>query len=223
MRWLPGIFLPAALLAELQLAPATAQRGSESEPADRCESTDCFNQTRMRRVEVVDKTTLIVYVGQQDCPFLVELTGTFCDLTFLPAYDIVFRPSVLRQSRTPTIIGGPRGAAGRGAIEQPKVCASDIHLGLEQGPFTTAGGAPDEPTGLSCRIQDVRSLTDDQRLQVYVDREIVAPPPPFGTGRVMAPEQPQEVTADPDEAASAGDERDERRRRRRRRDRESDE
>ena len=215
MRFVSGILLSVSLLTALS-STAPAQRGADSGPADRCESTDCFNQTRMRDFEVVDPATLIVYIGRQRCAFLVQLTGTFCDLTFLPGNEIVFRPSRVGQARSVPVVGGPRDPLGQGGIEQPQVCASDIHLGIEQGPFTTAGGAPDDFSGLSCRIQDVRALTDDERLQLYVDRELVAPPPPFGTGRVEVPDEPQEVSAEEPDEASATESREERRRRRRR-------
>jgi len=233
MRRLPQIAMAVLTLAagaETFAQPEDEDAG----PVDRCEATDCFNQTRIRNVEVIDQTTLIVYVGRQECPFLVELTGTFCDLTFLPSFDVVFRPSrrirdVIEgngfredgaERRITPIVGGPNSATDpftNASVEQPRVCANDISLGIEYDPFTAAGGVEEDATGLACRLQNVRSLTDDERLQVYVDNAMAAPPPPFGTGRVEAPEDAQEVSEEGSET-SAAEPADERPRRRRRRD-----
>jgi hypothetical protein len=181
--------LLAFSLAALMSMPTV---GDDNEPADRCESTDCFNQLRIRNFEVIDETTLIVFVGQQECPCLVELTGTFCDVTYLPGFDIVFRPTDRRMAREPGL--GARNLGGfraPGNTSYSRVCSNDLHMGLEEGPFSTAGGAPqeiDDQSGLSCRIRNITSLTDDERLEIYVDNRFVQPPPPFGVGRVEAPE-----------------------------------
>lgn len=193
------------------------QQGRDNAPADRCESTACFNQLQIRDVEVIGKTAMIVFVGGQGCPFLVELNGTFCDLTFLPPQSLVFRPSRFAGARTTPIVGG-RGTApdGGGPIERTRVCASDLDMGIAANSFTSAVGDEDTGnTGLSCQIQTVRSLTDDERIQIYVDNEMSAPPPPFGTGRVESPENPQEPAAGPVEEEEEG-------RRRRRRDRDQE-
>ena len=212
-----GVMAVTGLVA----ATAAAQRGDDTGPADRCESTTCFNQRRIRDFEIIDKTTLIIFVGAQDCPFLVEFSGTFCDVTFLPGYDLIFRPSRQRRSRATPVVGGPGGANDTlGAIEQTNVCASDIGLGLptEQVFARAGGGDIEEIDGLVCRIRDVRSITDDERLQIYVDRQMTAPPPPFGTGRVESPENPQE----PEPAAEAEEDEGGNERRRRRRERNRD-
>lgn len=223
-RWARSGALAALAIAAAM--PVHAQRNRDAGPADRCEATDCFNQLQIRNLEVIDKTTLLIYVGSQRCPFLVEMTGVFCDLTFLPPFQVVFRPTRQQSARTPPIVGGVGTAPdGGGPIEQTRICASDIDMGLPADRFNTAiGGVDGDPGGLSCRIQNVRSLTDDERLQIYVDNEIVAPPPPFGSGTVETPEDPEEPEAQP---AEDSDSRSRRRRddddRRRRRDRDDDE
>jgi hypothetical protein len=178
------------IVAGLGALDAAAQRNRGREPAERCESTSCFNQTRIRDAEVIDSTTLIVFVGRQDCPFLVEMDGVSCDLTFLPSYDIVFRPNLSTRQRSVFITGS--GRDDKNAVEQPRVCANDLNLGLQYDEFTNAGGgANNDGSDLSCRLRNVRSLTDDERLQIYVDRQMAAPPPPFGAGQVSAPAQPE--------------------------------
>ena len=194
-RWLGFVFglavFPVAVLG---------QRDGDNEPLDRCESTRCFNQLHIRDFEVIDNTTLIVYVGQQECPFLVEMTGTFCDLTFLPGNQVVFRPSNTARSRSAPVVGGiGTNTDGRGPIEQPRVCASSLNMGIPSGPFTSSiGGDVQTPNGLVCMLRTVRALTDDERLELYVDKEFVPPPPPFGTGRVESPENPSEPVVEPE-------------------------
>ena len=171
-----------------------------SEPLDRCESTSCFNQLQIRDFEIVDPSTLIVYVGAQECPFLVEFTGTFCDLTFLPGFDLVFRPSTQRQNRE-VVLGG--GFGDRADISNARICANDFNMGIEEGGFSESGGSEDNLDGLDCRIQDVSSLTDDEILEVYVDNNITLPPPPFGTGEIEVSEAGDEsaetTAANPDQ------------------------
>jgi len=136
-----------------------------AQPADRCETTDCFNQQQIRNFEVVDDHTLIVYVGARDCPFLVELTGPFCDITFLPGYDVVFRPSRVRDFRTATRSSGRDGRD----LSVARVCAGDLDMGIEEGAFSSTGSNrrrifdnegnraddPLEPDRLDCRVTDV--------------------------------------------------------------------
>jgi len=225
MTRLGSLAVTAALLAPA----AQAQRRESAGPAERCESTTCFNQLQIRDVEVITQTSLIVYVGAQRCPFFVEMTGIFCDLTFLPPFQVVFRPTRMASSRTAPIVGGLGSAPdGAGPVEQTRICAADIDMGLLADTFTSAVGEEGDSGGLSCRIEDVKSLTDDERLQIYVDNEMAAPPPPFGTGRVETPENPQEPEASP--ADEVDDSRGRRRnrddddnRRRRRRDADNEE
>lgn len=213
----PRLAVGVATVLSIAATPALAQDGSENGPAERCESTDCFNQLQIRDLDVVAPRTLIVYVGARKCPFLVELRGTFCDLTYLGSFDVVFRPGRVARARSTPIVGGPGGRNG-GGVEQTRVCAADINLGIEAGAFTSSLGSDDTSSdGLSCRISDVRSLTDDERIQIFVDNELTAPPPPFGTGRVEAPENPTEPEAQPADSADDAPPADETPRERRRR------
>src|SRR5678816_954537 len=53
-----------------------------------CNVKDCFYARDVRNFDVIDKSTVIVYVGSQRCAFRVEMRGTFCDLTYAP--ELVF-------------------------------------------------------------------------------------------------------------------------------------
>jgi hypothetical protein len=176
-----------AALVLVACTSTTAVNGQNA-PLERCESATCFDQRRIRDFEVVDSTTLIVYVGEQKCPFLVSLTGTFCDITFLPGFDVAFGPTTARELRQPTL----GRSSGRVDLTYARVCANDLGMGLVEGPFTSSDGDPGQQRGLDCRIQDIESLTDDEILEVYVETHGVAPPPPFGTGRVSAPDNAEE-------------------------------
>jgi hypothetical protein len=168
----------AALLIPAFSAAACTSAGQVSNgPADRCESTDCFNQLQVRDYEVVDNTTLVVYVGSQNCPFRVEFSGTFCDLTFMPGGQLVFRQDTFRAMREPDTL-------------LTRVCARDSNIGIDEGPFSTAAGGDDASDGrIPCRIQNIVSLTDDELLELYVDKRVTIPPPPFGTGEIAVPEE----------------------------------
>jgi len=178
-----------SLFIALWLAACTSTSQVSNEPVDRCETTDCFNQQQVRNFEIVDETTLVVYVGNQNCPFRVEFTGAFCDLTFLPGSDLVFRPDTLRAAREPDNV-------------LMRVCSRDSNLGIDEGPFSTAPGGDEFPDGRNpCRVRDIASLTDDELLELYVEKQITAPPPPFGTGEITVPDEPEEEG----EAADAND------------------
>jgi hypothetical protein len=171
----------ALVFASLSLAACgTTTPELTNVPTDRCETTSCFNQLQIRNVEVVDNTTLVIYVGNQNCPFVVEFSGTFCDLTFLPGSTVTFRPDTFRAQReTDTLM--------------TRICSRDSNVGIDEGPFTTAAGGDTAENRIPCRIQNVASLTDDELLELYVDRRITPPPPPFGTGRITVPEESAET------------------------------
>ena len=193
MRYLASIV--PILLAGCTTAPTVGS----NEPLERCETTSCFNQTQIRDFEVVDETTLIVYVGQQECPFLVELSGVFCDVTFLPGFDVVFEPTSQRAAREP----GRGSGLGGTDIAYARVCADSLDMGIAQGPFTS-GVDTDNFDGLSCRINNVESLTDDEIMEIYVDNRFAPPPPPFATGEISVeePEPGESAPQSPDADAA---------------------
>jgi hypothetical protein len=178
------------VISALGLIACTSASQTGDQPVDRCPTTDCFSQAQIRNFEVLDPTTLVLYVGNQDCPFVVEFIGTSCDLTFLGSTSLVFRPDTLREEF-------------ESDVRLMRICARDIGIGLAEDPLTDTGAGDLPGTTLACHIRNVASLTDDELLELYVDRNLAPPPPPLGTGQVTVPEEePSEPT--PAEATEEG-------------------
>ena len=206
-RWVLGGSCVVALAA-----CATSSTSTTGEALDRtCTVTDCFYQRDVRDFEVIDDTTLIVYVGPQRCAFHLELTGTFCDMTMAP--DLYFRTEPQRASilQPSTDEFGnrraPRSSIPEAEIRRQeanrnlasnRICANDF-AEVDGGVFTdvfeesTAGMRQSQ-----CRITNVTSITDDQLVELYVDLGVAPPPPPVGPGRIAVGEEaeaPPETTA----------------------------
>jgi hypothetical protein len=180
-------------IAALSLIACSTASQTSNQAVDRCPTTDCFNQQQVRDFEVIDATTLVVYVGSQDCPFLVELIGTSCDVTFLGSTSLTFRSDSLREDV-------------QSELGLTRVCARDIGIGLADDPFDVDADQAGVPGNmLACHIRNVASLTDDELLELYVDRNLVAPPPPLGSGQVTAPDE-DPTTEEGSAAASSTDE-----------------
>lgn len=179
-----------------------------------CTLADCFYERDVRDFEVIDRTTLVVYTGSQRCAFKVELTGTFCDMTFAP--DVYFRgPSDAIQTdrRSGDAVFGTN--LGDRTL---RVCANDLSISVDGGAFTetrspgTNRAGADSTRGVDrfgqtrseCQVMDVSSLTDDQIVELYVSRGLVPPPPPMGSGEIEVGEQepPADSAAPADEAAA---------------------
>jgi len=107
-------------------------------PAGSCKSARCFNQTQIRGYEIIDATTLVVYVGTDRCPFRVDLSGGDCDIRIRPG-NIAFRSTLQKQIE-------PRGlldtiASTESTWRTSRVCSSDTHLGLDTGLRPAGQGA----------------------------------------------------------------------------------
>lgn len=72
--------LPTVISFFLVSGCATTTERS-ARPACDLRST-CFYQSRVRSFEMLDDDTMMVEVGGDRCPYLVELDGIFCDLSF---------------------------------------------------------------------------------------------------------------------------------------------
>jgi hypothetical protein len=158
-----------------------------------CGGISCFYERDVRDFEVVNHTTLIVYVGAERCPYQVELFGTFCDMQF--ATDVYFtsptteRANGVRSSRTTdAVVPGaatvqpldPRSSANQ--LNDLRICANDISIGVSGGSFTND---PTRTRQADCQIQSVASLTDDKLMELYVRKGVVPPPPPMGSGQIQ--------------------------------------
>jgi hypothetical protein len=176
--------------------------GCASSPTDNtaaidraCDVQDCFLERDVRDFEVIDQTTLIVYIGSQRCAFKVDLRGTLCDLTFAP--EIYFR------SPSDALTSGARPGDdlfGSNLEDRDvRVCSNDLQIDVDGGVFTESRPLGDQRSATSvdrfgrprsqCQIAGVASLTDDQLVELYVARGMVAPPPPMGAGEIEVGEQ----------------------------------
>ena len=120
-----------------------------------CSVKDCFFARDVRNFDVIDKSTVIVYVGSQRCAFKIELRGTFCDLTYAP--ELVFTdpkdvplgeqdPRIQHQQASNPTAGGfsfaapddpnlPGQRRGRASL---KVCDNNLGLQVSGGAFSNS-------------------------------------------------------------------------------------
>jgi hypothetical protein len=173
-----------------------------SQPANRVCGVDvCFNERDVRDFEVIQHTTLIAYVGNERCPYQIEVHGTFCDLEFAP--EIYFNT-----------LGGadPDATAFGGAnanLRDLRICQHDINVGVSGGVLTD-NPADERPLGRGgnqrsdCQISSVEPLTDDRLIELYVRRGVVAPPPPMGSGKIEVGEQTSTEPTSPSSDTQAG-------------------
>ena len=187
-----------AIAAALVVAGcAGTQTADTTQAAKRaCGGTSCFYEREVRDFEVINHTTLIVYVGPERCPYQVELFGTFCDMEFAPelyftsptqaantggvsrAADAVIPAS----PTTPPI--DPRSPARN--LSDLRICANDISINVSGGSFTNDPANTSNGTRKTdCQIQSVASLTDDKLMELYVRKGVLPPPPPMGSGKIQ--------------------------------------
>lgn len=158
-----------------------------------CSVSDCFLERDIRGFEVIDETTVVVYTGSQRCAFQVDLTGTFCDMTFAPQVYFRSRSDAIQDEGRlgADVFGSDRGDRGL------RVCANDLQIDVDGGAFTETatngsnGQRVDRfgQAGSQCQVSGVISLTDDQLVELYVGRGLVPPPPPMGSGEIEVGEQ----------------------------------
>jgi hypothetical protein len=215
-----SVVLAPALLMLASAADAQRNRRNDTEAVERaCTVTDCFQERDIRHFEVIDRTHVIVYTGPQRCAFHVEVRGTFCDLTFAP--DLYFSSTnELRDN----LISRPRDPLGRTPAMDPldqlepnrrnlKICANDLTIQVHGGPFTESVGQAgpmvtpnprvSSPT-TDCRVSGVTAITDDQLLEFFVGRGVLAPPPPMGAAEIEVGEQSPEAASPEGSVGSRG-------------------
>ncbi|HEX5048690.1 MAG TPA: hypothetical protein VFX89_16380 [Gammaproteobacteria bacterium] len=188
-----------AVVVALLVSGCAGTQIDATQPVDRaCSVSECFLERDVREFEVLDATTLVVYVGAQRCAFKVQLYGTFCDLTFAP--EIVFRSSSDALTPTqPDVLSAPLPNSG---LRDLRVCSGDLKIGVDGGPLAQSsvvppGNSPAQRVRSQCRLSSVSSLTDNQVLELYVAHDKVAPPPPMGGGQIEVGEQTEEGSGAP--------------------------
>jgi len=215
----------------LAVTAAYGQRNNKDDNAAvkrSCGVADCFLEGDVRDFEVIDRTHLIVYTGAQRCAFHVELRGALCDLTFAP--ELYFQKvNEVPQIFTPRGDGRPDDILPRGGpITDPRndpfdpfelerrragrrdlrICSNDLTIQVHGGRFTeSASNTATDRFGnplTDCRISNVSAITDDQLVEFYVARGVVAPPPPMGSGDIEIGEQEEQGSAPPAASAPLG-------------------
>ena len=209
----------AVISATLLVAtyPAYGQRNAknDTEAVSRaCTVEECFLEGQVRDFEVIDRTHVIVYVGAQRCAFHVELRGALCDLSFAP--ELYFRRAnevpMISTSRPDNGRDGPSAVTPRTGSRTDafdpfeldrrerrdlRVCSNDLSIQVHGGAWTESQSNPGTDRfgnpNAECRISNVTSITDDQLLEFYVGRGVVAPVPPMGTGQIEVGDQEEQA------------------------------
>jgi hypothetical protein len=173
---------------------AGTQAADTTQAAKRaCGGIGCFYEREVRDFEVINHTTLIVYVGAERCPYQVELRGTFCDMQF--ATEVYFNSSAERHTTSPAGVndsvlapapGSPQYELGSSSnhLSDLKICSNDISIGVSGGAFTR-NPTNNQTRTSDCQISSVASLTDDKLMELYVRAGVVPPPPPMGAGQIQ--------------------------------------
>lgn len=189
--------------------------GAQTEPQTgrtigSCETTDCFFERDVRGFDVIDRNTVVVYVGAQRCPFLVELRDTTCELRLTPAIEF-FQTALGNMDRLTTVQSGRICSSTRGLVLYSGIIAPELMRQREslettagvRRPDVRAGGGfgrsgvfdgsfPVDPMSDDvCRVTDIRSITDDQLIELYAETD--APPPPVGDGSIEIPDASEEA------------------------------
>ena len=197
----------------LGLLVAVAAQGQRNRDKDdtaatkrACSVEECFFERDVRDFEVIDETHVIVYTGSQHCAFHIELLGTMCDLSFAP--ELYFSrlgeiPATFSDgAATPTRSADPFGSLARGTDRKDlRICTNDLSVQVTGGRFTESVPSTQNTDRLGnprtdCRVSAVTAITDDQLMELYVRRGVVAPIPPMGTGDIEVGEQEEEKPAE---------------------------
>jgi hypothetical protein len=212
----------AACIVALSLVGCAASPTADTGPVARCGVTDCFFERDIRDFEVVNRDTLVVYIGQQRCPFVVQLEGLDCDMNFSPQLHFL--------QGTPGLVGQAT------SVSSSQICSSTrgifVYTGILDPSISSAAGRNDPitsrrtaPAGIArpgtggfgdtvpvdatrdmCRVRQISSINDDQLLELYANEGVLPPPPPVGGGEL---EVPEEIAAEPAATPEGGEAREE--------------
>lgn len=183
------------------------QLGTELATAEPCETTDCFLQRDVRDFDVIDGNTVVVYVGTQRCPFVVELQDLTCEVSFTPAIEF-FQTAVGSAGRLTPVQGNRVCRTTRGLVLYTGIVSPFLgqqgpgrgvpvrRPGGFSGPGPFEDSFPVDPFSRDiCRVDDIRSITDDQLVELLA--EVNAPPPPIGDGHLEVPDETSQTSAEP--------------------------
>ena len=167
----------AAILALYCPVPGNAQ-------GDDCLSSECFFSERIRTFQIVDSDTLVVYAGRDRCAFVVDVSGLFCDLTYLPEVEFFRTRDRILENNT----GLRRGGGGFGRNE--RICPNNASMySLETFGFSSLD-EDETPRGRpACEVRGVAPASDNDLIELLTIEGIAPPPPPVGNGDISRTRQ----------------------------------
>lgn len=193
----------AGLLPLLAAGCATSPTTSDTGAVEPCEVTDCFFEREVRDFDVIDRERVVVYVGARRCPFLVEMRDVSCDISVTPAIEF-FQRALGRIDRLAPVQSGRVCAATRGLVLYAGIAAPSLlqqQDAIDSAPGSRRPGGlartgpsfPVDPTSDDvCRVSDIRSVTDDQLVELLAEANVQPPPPPVGEGQLEVPEEAED-------------------------------
>lgn len=191
----------AGLLPLVVAGCAASQTTSDADLPRSCTVADCFYERDVRDFDIIDRNTVVVYVGRERCPFVVELQDLTCDATFAPSIAF-FQTALGRIDRLAPLESGRVCATTRGlvlyaGIPAPSLLQQQDAFESRLGTRRPDGFPRSDPLGGTfpvdpnsddiCRVTDIRSITDDQLVELLAEAN--APPPPVGEGELEVPEE----------------------------------
>ena len=177
---------------------ASTRTADNAQPVDRaCGVDDCFYERDVRTFEVIEHTTLVVYVGKERCPYQIDLRGAYCDLAFAPEIYFSTPRGAIHENGEDLF-----GSTSSERLHDLRICRNDINIGVSGG-VLTENPTSTQPRGSDCLISRVKALTDDQLIELYVSRAGVAPPPPMGSGRIQVGDQQTRGDGGPSEPSES--------------------
>lgn len=169
----------AAAAALLTGNRAIAQQGE-------CIDSSCFFSNRVRDFQIIDDDTLVVFVGQDRCPYIIEVSGLFCDVTFLPEVQLVRARDLELEARR-----GLRSTSNTGSQSNDRVCANNASaFALRSFGFTALEDIEDVAAQgrIPCELSGIRPASDNDLMELLTEEGIAPPPPPIGNGEISRTE-----------------------------------
>ena len=159
----------------------------------KCLEMNCFSERQVRDFEIIDRDTMVIYVGRERCAYKVKVDSLYCDLTFLPEVDFfdIRQRRLARGAGTDPTADAFMVRTQSGGMNE-RVCTHDPALALETFEFSDT--AVEAPFGRApCEILDLATISDDELLEVYVDEGLTPPPPPIGNGEISRSQPPPDA------------------------------
>jgi hypothetical protein len=179
-----GIKCVAVPLALMVAAPLSAQTGD-------CLERDCFYDRQVRDFRVIDSETVVIYVGANRCPYLVKVSGFYCDLKYIPDIDFYHERERRFEERSIRARGDPLeqafgrfGSTTDGFTRNDRICSNNApQYALDTFGFGAYSEDQIPVDQAECPVHSVVRITDDDLIELYT-QDGMAPPPPIGNGSI---------------------------------------